>query len=93
MALRITHRRMSPGGTRNEHITDVYWQGDAGEGKGSATKAQMVDYIDNRGHSAYVSGPNSRSSVLTVHTPGIAPYLRTVANGFENDNLLSLPLY
>ncbi|KDQ04370.1 DUF3892 domain-containing protein [Rhodococcus qingshengii] len=93
MALRITHRRMSPGGTRNEHITHVKWRGDAGEGDGSATTAQMVDYIDNRGHSAYVVGPNSRSTVQTVHPPGAAAYLRTVANGVEDDNLLSLPLY
>lgn len=48
MTLRITHRRMSPGGARNELIIDVNWQGDAGEGNGAATRAQMVDYIDNR---------------------------------------------
>ncbi|WP_027507139.1 DUF3892 domain-containing protein [Rhodococcus sp. UNC23MFCrub1.1] len=93
MPLQITHIRLSTGGTRNEHITDVYWQGDAGEGAAPATKAQMVDYIDNQGFRAYVVGPRSRSDVVTVKRAGTAPYLRTVANGVENDNLLSLPRF
>jgi hypothetical protein len=91
MALRITHRRMSPGGTRNEHITDVFWQGDAGEGANSATKAQMVEFIDVQKGSAYVQGRQSRSQVGTVHEQGKTPYLRTYANGQWDDNLLSLP--
>ncbi|WP_371832091.1 DUF3892 domain-containing protein [Rhodococcoides fascians] len=84
---------MSPGGTRNEHITDVYWRGDTGEGEGSATKAQMVDYINNRNFTAYVRGPQSKVEVGTVHEAGVTPYLRTHANGYYNDNLLSLPTF
>ncbi|WP_081377575.1 DUF3892 domain-containing protein [Rhodococcus sp. 008] len=53
----------------------------------------MVDYIDNQKGSAYVTGPQSRSEVGTVHSPGAVPYLRTFANGVPNDNLLSLPTY
>jgi hypothetical protein len=93
MALRITHRRMSPGGTRNEHITHVFCQGDAGEGAHSATKAQMVDFIDVQKGTAYVLGPLSRSEVETVHMSGVTPFLRTCANGIEDDNLLSLPTF
>jgi hypothetical protein len=93
MALRITHRRMSPGGTRNEHITHVQWQGDAGEGVDAATKAQMVHFIDVQKGTAYVLGPQSRSQVGTVHEAGTTPYLRTYANGKWDDNLLSLPIF
>ena len=93
MAVRVTHRRMSPGGARNEHITNVKWLNESTGKIGVNTKAQMVDYIDNQKGSAYVTGPQSRSEVGTVHRAGTVPYLRTFANGVPNDNLLSLPTY
>ncbi|WP_328811802.1 DUF3892 domain-containing protein [Rhodococcus sp. NBC_00294] len=93
MAVQITHRRMSPGGTKNEHITMVKWRSDADGSVNSSTKATMVDWIDNKNGSAYVQGRVSRSQVGTVHESGATPYLRTYANGEWDDNLLSLPIF
>ncbi|MFF8325355.1 DUF3892 domain-containing protein [Rhodococcus qingshengii] len=93
MAIQVTHRRMSPGGTRNEHIVSVQWRSDADGSTGSSDKATMVDFIDNKNGSVYVQGPQSRTPVGTVHEAGTTPYLRTYANGNWNDNLLSLPTY
>jgi hypothetical protein len=91
MTVEVTNRRMSAGGTRSEHITDVKWRNPATGSTGESTKAQMVDYIDVQKGSAYVQGRQSRSQVGTVHEQGKTPYLRTYANGQWDDNLLSLP--
>jgi hypothetical protein len=91
VAVLITHRRMSPGGTGNEHITDVKW---LQNGKtGSMSKQVAVEWLDKDGNTAYVQGPQSRTEVGVVREAGKAPYLRTHANGYWNDNLLSLPLF
>ncbi|MBM7416842.1 hypothetical protein JOE30_000892 [Rhodococcus sp. PvP016] len=84
---------MSPGGTPNEHITDVKWRDDADGEVNYSSKATMVDWIDNKNGHAYVQGQQSRSDVGTVHEAGATPYLRTYANGYYNDNLLSLPTF
>lgn len=93
MSVQITHRRMSPGGTQNQHITDVRWRNPTTSATGESTKAGMVDFIDVQKGSAYVLGAQSRSEVGTVHEQGQTPYLRTYANGQWDDNLLSLPLF
>lgn len=93
MAVQITHRRMAPGGTGNQHIVAVQWRSDSDGRIDSSTREVMVDFIDNKKGSAYVRGSQSRSDVGTVHESGTAPYLRTYANGVWNDNLLALPTF
>lgn len=86
----LTHRRMSPSGWANEHIITVKWAGDQSGDIGKSTRETMVTWIEN-GNYAYVQGPQSRSQVGVVDaTP---KYLRTHANKFWNDNLLSLPTF
>jgi hypothetical protein len=41
----ITHVRLSTGGTRHEHITDLTWRNPQSGDAGGSTKATMVDWI------------------------------------------------
>lgn len=57
----------------------------------SQTKDQVISYIDS--HPAdrlYTSVGGKVSLVRVVRDPGKAPYLRTHADGYYNNNLLSL---
>ncbi|MBF6423022.1 DUF3892 domain-containing protein [Nocardia farcinica] len=92
MAVLFTHRRMSPGGTRNEHITHVKWRQEHDGETGFMSKPQAVKWLDD-GNRAFVQGPHSRVEVGVVREAGKEPYLRTHANGKWDDNLLSLPLF
>jgi hypothetical protein len=91
MSVRVTHRRMSPGGWNNEHITAVKWISDQDGAVGESSREIMVDWIANRGGVAYVLGADSRAEVGVVNA--IPRYLRTHANGIWNDNLLSLSTF
>ncbi len=91
MSVRVTHRRMSPGGWTNDHIIAVKWISDQDRSIGESSREVMLDWIANRGGYAYVLGPNSRSQVGVVNAN--PPYLRTHADGIWNDNLLSLPTF
>ncbi|MFC8048111.1 DUF3892 domain-containing protein [Nocardia sp. NPDC057353] len=92
MAVLFTHRRMSPGGFRNEHITHVKWLQEHDGKTGSMAKPDAAEWLD-KGNKAYVQGPYSRVEVGVVREAGKEPYLRTDANGKGEDNLLSLPLF
>lgn len=90
MSVRVTHRRMSPGGWRNEHIIAVQWISDE-DGTGNwSTREQTVEWINGGGY-AYVQVQQSRAQVGVVQDN--PPYLRTFANGIPDDNLLSLPTF
>lgn len=93
MAVLFTHRRMSLGGTRNEHITDVKWLQEHDGKTGSMSKQRAVAWLEQNGNKAYVQGLQSRTEVGVVLEAGKEPYMRTHANGKWNDNLLSLPLF
>ena len=86
---RITHIRKPDRFSPHEHITDV--------GNPSAgwiwTVKQVVESIDAGTNTFYVldSFTNKRSNVGVVRQMGKFPFLRTHADGFWNDNLLSLP--
>jgi hypothetical protein len=91
MSVRVTHRRMSPGGWSNQHIVMVKWISDQDSSVGESTREVMVDWIGNRGGYAYVQGSSALSQVGVVHAA--PPYLRTHADGIWNDNLLALPTF
>jgi hypothetical protein len=94
MAVRITHRHMSTGGTRHEHIQSVKWLNEATNETGVAdVYPSMVDYIDNKNGKAYVFDGRYRVEVGTVHPKVGNPYIRTHKDGVWTDNLLSLPTF
>lgn len=78
------------GGSGHQHIDSVRWRDpNTGEGATNATTA-MVEWIASGGE-AYVCGGGHLARVAVVS--GTPPYLRTHADGYYNDNLLSLPRY
>lgn len=87
----ITEVRLSPPDSQqHEHITDVRWV-EAGTAKTNAmSKQQAVNWL-NEGNKAWVRGTPKDSEVLVVD--GNPPYLRTAADGYYNNNLLSLPRF
>jgi hypothetical protein len=91
MSVRVTHRRMSPGGWSNEHIIAVRWINDQNGAVGESTREIMVQWIAYQGGFAYVQGPSAWSQVGVVRAS--PPYLRTYADGIWNDNLLALPTF
>ncbi len=86
---RITHIRKQDRFSPHEHITHV--------GNPSAgwiwTTEQVILSINARTNTFYVLDvlSNKRSTVGVVQSIGKRPFLRTYADGFWNDNLLSLP--
>lgn len=56
------------------------------------TREQVIASIDARQNTFYVQDPitGKRADVGVVREAGRAPYLRTHADGYWNDNLLSL---
>lgn len=89
----ITEIRLSPPTSQNhEHITDVRWV-EAGTTKTNVmTKQQAVDWLNSSTTNLlWVRGTPKDSEVLVVD--GNPPYLRTAADGYYNNNLLSLPRF
>jgi Protein of unknown function (DUF3892) len=93
MAVRITHRRMSTGGTAHEHIQSVKWENPASSETGTSTVAQMVDFIDKQNGKAYTWDGKDRADVAVRKPAGRKPYLQTYADGVWTNNLLALPLF
>lgn len=94
MAIRITHRHMSAGGTRHEHILSVKWLNEATSKTGvSNVWPEMVDYIDKENGKAYVFDGRYRVEVGTVQPRVGNPYIRTFKDAVPTDNLLSLPTF
>lgn len=94
MSVQITHVRLSPPNS-NDHqaITHVAWTNPENGKSDNSTKPVMVDWIDNKGGSAYTSNGSKRASVGVVKPQVGEPYLRTYADGQWNNNLLSLPRF
>lgn len=87
----ITEIRLSPPASQqHEHITHVRWIEAGTTSTNIMTKQGAVDWI-NQGNSAWVRGVPKDSQVLVVD--GNPPYLRTAADGYYNNNLLSLPRF
>jgi hypothetical protein len=89
----VTAVRLSSGGTRPSHITDLRWR-ESGSTKASEwSRAQMVKWIGTGGtakvHNAYGIDP----IVRTVHPTYGEPYVQTKPDNTPTDNLLSLPRF
>jgi hypothetical protein len=93
MSIKITHVRLSAGGTQHEHITDLKWVGDQDGKVDSSTKAVLVDWIENKKGTAHTGSGTSRAEVGVVTPAQGSKYLRTYADGKWNNNLLSLPRF
>lgn len=90
--VRITAIRMTPGGTRHEHIASVQWRNANAGTTGVSTVASMVRFIDG-GDAAVTWDGRTSARVIVVRPSGHAPYLRTVADGILTNNLLQLPRF
>jgi len=93
MAVEITHVRYSGSYKAHETITAYKWTNHQDNTSGSSDKPTMVDWIDNKGGSAYVRGGGSQAAVGVVRPTSGQPYLRTYADGKWTDNLLALPTF
>lgn len=86
----ITHIRMSTGGSRSEHITDVRWNKPSTGETEDSTTAEMVRWIDAGGDACVKSAAGD----VQVGTVNATPkHLRTYADGRETNNLLELPRF
>lgn len=93
MALKTVARRME-GGPRHEHIAYLWWVGDAGEGSGVYSRAEMVAYVERNGTASVWCpdrDPNKKGAWVHVNSNGSTKYVQTVADRRWTDNLLSLP--
>lgn len=84
--LRITCIKKSSYGNKHEHITHVGISGSV------YTRESIIDAIEQKKFTFYVQDPKTgtRAEVGVVKPDYGLPYLRTYANGYWNDNLLSL---
>lgn len=86
----VTQRHME-GGFRHEHIARVRWTNPANGQTSENSRAEMVDWIANKGGEAYVTDGVRQIRVHVVNaTP---PYIQTYADGVWTDNLLALPTF
>lgn len=84
--LRITCIKKSNPYGKHEHITHVGVSGSV------YTKETIIDAIEQKKFTFFVQDQRTgvRSEVGVVKPNSGMPYLRTYANGYWNDNLLSL---
>ncbi|MDE9798928.1 DUF3892 domain-containing protein [Staphylococcus delphini] len=81
-------RLTSNANTGTEKISEVLLHNGVSE-----TVAQVVRYLDSGMEYFYTTSYSSTAIVESVHPAGRSPYIRTVGNGTESDNLLSLPRF
>ena len=86
---RITHIRKPNRQSTHEHITHV---GNIDSGNRIWPRADVIESIKSGSNTFYVFEGGKRSEVGVVSPDdGRSPFLRTHADGYWNDNLLSLP--
>ena len=89
MTVLITAIRLNPpSANSHQRITNLRWQ--QGTDTGILSRAQLVDWL-RRGNHAYVDASPRMVEVFVVD--GTPPYVRTVADGYYSNNLLSLPRF
>jgi Protein of unknown function (DUF3892) len=88
----ITEVQMSPEGTGHKHIAGVRWRNPGTGARGENTRAQMVDWIENKKGEARVRDDAGNEIPVGV-VDASPPYIRTYADGVWTDNLLDLPRY
>ena len=92
MSIRITCINKDNGDHYDPHlaITHLGWFEDGTNKRGVATRLEMVSFIEN-GVYAYVKDVYGNVAKLVVKiSPALNKYVKTVADGKETDNLLSL---
>jgi hypothetical protein len=91
MAIRITAIRLS-GGSGHEHIVRLWWTNPASGNTGNNSRAEIVDWIENKDGKAHVQDAyGHRVDVGVVKPARGEKYVRTYADGKWTDNLLALP--
>jgi hypothetical protein len=86
--VRIRNVRKWNRSSAHEHITHV---GNIIDANWIWTRESVIESIDAGSNTFYVYENSRRSEVGVVRPAGYLPYLRTHADGYWNDNLLSLP--
>jgi hypothetical protein len=87
----ITEVQMS-GGESHQHIAAVRWRNPETTASGENTRAEMVDWIENKNGVARVID-DAGDEVAVAVVEASPPYIRTYADGVYTDNLLALPRY
>ncbi|MCU1621288.1 MAG: hypothetical protein JWL79_133 [Frankiales bacterium] len=93
MSIKITKKRLSAGGSHHQHITDLKWVSDSNGETNQITRAELVDWIDNKGGVAHTGSGTTYAKVHTVHPANGVAYVQTYADGQWGNNLLSLPSF
>ncbi|KQC01762.1 DUF3892 domain-containing protein [Pedobacter sp. Hv1] len=75
----------------NEHITRIGYYESALRPKVIITVEEAIQRIDRNSTEFYVSTPAGTAYVKVERPNGRRPYIRTVPDRTEKDNLLSLP--
>lgn len=91
MSVQITDVKMGPSGPSHQAISHYQWKDESNGSSNWADKASMVDWVRKNPNQAWVGGPAKSAWVEVVPNPEGQDYLRTRADGFLSDNLLSLP--
>ncbi|MDQ4503647.1 DUF3892 domain-containing protein [Sinomonas sp. ASV322] len=92
MPVQITHIRVEGPIPAHEYVSGLYWVEDGTGKTGTATKAEMIEWIA-QGNTAYVSDGQTAAIIHVVRPEGVQPFLRTQADGDWSDNLLALPRF
>ncbi|OGE82975.1 MAG: hypothetical protein A3B23_03200 [Candidatus Colwellbacteria bacterium RIFCSPLOWO2_01_FULL_48_10] len=94
MAVKITCINKDDGNHYNPHeaITHLKWVNEQTRASGISTLAEMVKFIEEQKGQAYVKNVFGKMAYLVVRTsPYGNKYVRTIYDGIETNNLLSLP--
>ncbi|NTW15348.1 MAG: DUF3892 domain-containing protein [Candidatus Moranbacteria bacterium] len=93
MSVRITCINKDAGDHHDPHeaISHLGWINEDNGNAGKSTRADMVQYLEG-GNSAYTKDSYGNMAYLVVCVSRAGnKYVKTVADGKETDNLLSLP--
>jgi len=88
----VTGRRLSEGGFRPSHITDLRWEEPGTRNVNViSTRAEIVKFIDGGGVAKVRNPFGIDVNVHTVHPHNAPAYVQTAPDNTTADNLLKLP--
>jgi hypothetical protein len=93
MAVKIVCVNKDRGNHMNPHeaITNLGWVNEQTRASGNSTKAQMIEFLERQGGTAYTRDDYNRIAYLVVRTSVLGnKFVKTIADGIESDNLLFL---
>lgn len=91
--IRITCINKANGDHENPHlaISHLGWQNTQTGETGKSTRQQIYDWLNNKGGQAYVTDATGQAVTVTTATSIYGnPYVRTISDGRETNNLLFL---